>query len=63
MAGEVNLRATLARPFLATTGTPQVAYLLVEAQHIASKRPSRALAGEAAQQDQNVLQTALRVSF
>ena len=37
--------------------------LLVEAQHIASKRPSRALAGEAAQQDQNVLQTALRVSF
>jgi Ca-activated chloride channel homolog len=31
MAGEVNLRATLARPFLATTGTPQVAYLLVEA--------------------------------
>ena len=32
MAGEVNLRATLARPFLATTGTPQVAYLLIEAQ-------------------------------
>jgi Ca-activated chloride channel family protein len=31
MAGEVNLRATLARPFLATTGTPQVAYLLIEA--------------------------------
>src|SRR5262245_5466272 len=30
MAGEVNLRATLARPFLATTGTPQVAYLLIE---------------------------------
>ncbi|MBK9944987.1 MAG: VWA domain-containing protein [Kouleothrix sp.] len=31
MAGEVNLRATLARPFLSVTGTPQVAYLLVEA--------------------------------
>ncbi|HEX9371227.1 MAG TPA: VWA domain-containing protein [Roseiflexaceae bacterium] len=31
MAGEVNLRATLARPFLPTTGTPQVAYLLIEA--------------------------------
>ena len=30
MAGEVNLRATLARPYLATTGTPQVAYLLIE---------------------------------
>ena len=29
MAGEVNLRATLARPFLAITGSPQVAYLLV----------------------------------
>jgi len=31
MAGEVNLRATLARPFLAITGSPQVAYLLIEA--------------------------------
>jgi Ca-activated chloride channel homolog len=31
MAGEVNLRATLARPFLMATGTPQVAYLLIEA--------------------------------
>jgi Ca-activated chloride channel family protein len=32
MAGEVNLRATLARPFLAATSTPQVAYLLLEIQ-------------------------------
>lgn len=31
MAGEVNLRATLARPFLPITGAPQVAYLLIEA--------------------------------
>lgn len=30
MAGEVHLRATLARPFLPITGTPQVAYLLIE---------------------------------
>jgi len=30
MAGEVTLRTTLARPFLAATSTPQVAYLLVE---------------------------------
>jgi Ca-activated chloride channel family protein len=30
MAGEVNLRATLGRPFLATVDTPQVAYLLLE---------------------------------
>jgi len=30
MAGEVNLRATLARPFLPTAGTPQVAYVLLE---------------------------------
>lgn len=30
MAGEVTLRTTLARPFLAATTTPQVAYLLVE---------------------------------
>jgi Ca-activated chloride channel homolog len=32
MAGEVNLRATLARPYLAATSTPQVAYLLLEMQ-------------------------------
>ncbi len=38
MAGEVNLRANLARPFLAATSTPQVAYLLVELQ------PSQAVA-------------------
>lgn len=31
MAGEVNLRATLARPFMPTAATPQVAYLLLEA--------------------------------
>src|SRR5690349_24903249 len=31
MAGEVNLRATLARPYLPTAGTPQIAYLLLEA--------------------------------
>jgi hypothetical protein len=37
--------------------------LLVEAQHVASKRPSRSLAGEAAKQDQTVLQSALRFSF
>jgi Ca-activated chloride channel family protein len=30
MAGEVTLRATLARPYLAATSTPQVAYLLLE---------------------------------
>jgi Ca-activated chloride channel family protein len=30
MAGEVNLRATLARPALPTAGGPQVAYLLLE---------------------------------
>lgn len=30
MAGEVNLRATLARPYLAVTSTPQVAYALIE---------------------------------
>lgn len=30
MAGEVTLKSTLARPFLAATTTPQVAYLLVE---------------------------------
>jgi Ca-activated chloride channel homolog len=30
MAGEVNLRATLGRPFMATVDTPQVAYLRFE---------------------------------
>jgi hypothetical protein len=37
--------------------------LLVEAQRIHSKRPSRALAGEAANQTQNVLQSAIRLHF
>lgn len=32
MAGEVQLRATLARPFLAAGSTPQVAYVLLEIQ-------------------------------
>ncbi|NJN16044.1 MAG: VWA domain-containing protein [Oscillochloris sp.] len=32
MAGEVNLRASLARPFLAATTTPQVVYALLEVQ-------------------------------
>jgi Ca-activated chloride channel family protein len=32
MAGEVTLRATLARPFLAATTTPQLAYALLEVQ-------------------------------
>lgn len=32
MSGEVNLRATLARPFLAAASTPQVVYLLLEIQ-------------------------------
>jgi Ca-activated chloride channel family protein len=32
MAGEVNVRASLARPYLAATNTAQVAYLLIEAQ-------------------------------
>jgi Ca-activated chloride channel family protein len=32
MAGEVTLRATLARPFLAASNAPQVAYLLLEVQ-------------------------------
>lgn len=32
MAGEVTLRTTLARPQLAVTNTPQVAYLLLEVQ-------------------------------
>ena len=37
--------------------------IIFEAQHISSKRPARALAGEAARQDQTVLQSALRLSF
>lgn len=32
MTGEVNLRATLARPFVAVTANPQVSYLLLELQ-------------------------------
>lgn len=32
MAGEVTLRANLARPYLAATTTPQVAYVLLEVQ-------------------------------
>ena len=32
MAGEVTLRATLARPYLAATTTPQLAYALIEVQ-------------------------------
>jgi hypothetical protein len=36
---------------------------IFEAQHVSSKRPARAQAGEAARQDQTVLQSALRVSF
>jgi Ca-activated chloride channel family protein len=32
MAGEVSVRATLARPYLAASATPQVAYLLLEVQ-------------------------------
>lgn len=32
MTGEVNLRATLARPFVAATANPQVSYLLLELQ-------------------------------
>lgn len=32
MAGEVTLRATLARPYLAATTTPQVVYVLIEVQ-------------------------------
>ena len=32
MAGEVNLRATLTRPYLAATTTPQVIYALLEVQ-------------------------------
>jgi hypothetical protein len=37
--------------------------VITEVQHVSSKRPSRALAREAAKQDQTVLQTALRLSF
>ena len=37
--------------------------VLVEAMHVASSRPSRTLTGEAAEQDQTVLQTALRLRF
>ena len=37
--------------------------LLVEAQRVSSKRPSRALAGDAPQEDAFVLQTALRLHF
>jgi hypothetical protein len=37
--------------------------VIFEAQHVASKRPSRTLAREAPKQDQTVLQTAVRFSF
>jgi len=37
--------------------------LLVEAQHVTSKRPSRALAGDDPRQNEFVIQTALRLSF
>ncbi|MGZ6016711.1 MAG: hypothetical protein ACXWKM_13290 [Phenylobacterium sp.] len=37
--------------------------LIAEAQHVDSKRAARRLAGEDPKQDQNVLQTALRLSF
>jgi hypothetical protein len=37
--------------------------LILEAQHIASKRPARVLAGDAPQQDETLLQSALRLSF
>ena len=37
--------------------------LIVEAQHVASKRAARSLAGEAPKQDQTVVQSALRFSF
>jgi hypothetical protein len=37
--------------------------LFVEAQRVESRRPSRALAGEAAKQGQTVLQTAVRLHF
>lgn len=41
MAGEITLRARMARPYMATASTPQVAYLLIEAtpgQVVASVR-------------------------
>lgn len=37
--------------------------VLVEAQHVSSERPSRALAGDDPQQDEFVLQSALRLRF
>ena len=37
--------------------------LFLEAQHVWSKRPARALANEAAKQDQNLVQSALRLHF
>jgi hypothetical protein len=37
--------------------------LLVEAQQVHSKRPSRALAADAPKQTEGVLQSALRVRF
>jgi len=37
--------------------------LIFEALYVSSDRTARALAGEAAQQDQAVLQSALRLSF
>jgi len=37
--------------------------LIVEAQHISSSRPSRALAGDSPKQNETVLQTAMRLSF
>ena len=37
--------------------------VIFEAQHISSDRPSRAVAHEAAQQDESLLQAALRLSF
>jgi len=37
--------------------------LIVEAQHVSSDRPARRLAGDAPDQDETLLQTALRLSF
>jgi hypothetical protein len=37
--------------------------LFIEAQHISSERPSRTLAGEGAQADETLLNSALRLSF
>jgi hypothetical protein len=42
--------------------TPHADFI-VEAQHVTSRRPSRALARESARRNQTVLQTALRLSF